>query len=140
MSDGLRVGIDLVSLDDVRDSVATHGDRWLERVYTDRELADCRTGETLSVAGLALRFAAKEATLKVLPAAGVGVPWRAIEVRGRGGRSLSLELHGVAASLARRCGIGDLRLDVSRAGDHAMAVVLGSGPARGPTHPSAEKA
>jgi holo-[acyl-carrier protein] synthase len=135
MSDGLRVGIDLVSLDDVRESLAAHGDRWLERVFTERELADCHTGAKLSVAGLALRFAAKEATLKVLPAAGLAVPWRAIEVRReRGAGAFALELHGIAARLATGRGIGDLHLDVSRAAGHAVAVVIG-GRARSQSQP-----
>jgi holo-[acyl-carrier protein] synthase len=126
MVDGVVTGMDLVALDDVRDSLATHGDRWLRRVYTERELDDCRRGASLSVAGLAMRFAAKEATLKVLPARDVAVPWRAIEVRRvPGARTVGLVLHGVAAQLADSSGIGDLRLDVSRSAGHAVAVVVG---------------
>ena len=38
---GLRVGVDLVSVDSVRESLATHGEHYLRRVYTQREVRDC---------------------------------------------------------------------------------------------------
>ena len=39
---GLRVGIDLVSIDAVEESVRIHAGRYLRRVYTAREVRDCR--------------------------------------------------------------------------------------------------
>ena len=38
----VRVGIDLVDIDDVRESLRTHGDRYLRRIYTEREIEDSR--------------------------------------------------------------------------------------------------
>ena len=37
----MRVGIDLTSVDAVRESIEQHADRYLERVYTADELRDC---------------------------------------------------------------------------------------------------
>jgi holo-[acyl-carrier protein] synthase len=113
----LRVGIDLVEVDAVRESIRTHEDRYLRRIYTDRELADSQ-GRPDS---LAARFAAKEAVLKVLRRADEPVPWRAIEVVREPGGAPSLHLAGRAAELA-----GDLELAVSltHEGPFAAAVVV----------------
>jgi phosphopantetheine--protein transferase-like protein len=124
------VGIDLVAYEDVRESVRSYGDRWARRVCTERELADCRSGAGLSISGLATRFAAKEAALKVLPIGGEAIPWQAIEVRRAGAGTVALELHGAALALAERSGIAGLRVDVTRARDHAAAVVLAAAPAQ----------
>jgi holo-[acyl-carrier protein] synthase len=76
-----RVGIDLVAADSVRDSIISHGDRYLERVYSAREVSDCRTATALDPERLAARFAAKEATFKVLRVGDEAVAWRDVEVR-----------------------------------------------------------
>ena len=41
--DGVVVGIDLMSVAAVEDSIRVHAGRYLRRVYTSRELRDCRT-------------------------------------------------------------------------------------------------
>ena len=62
----LRVGTDVVAVHQVADSVARFGPRYLQRVYTDHELDSCAGSPTFRAARLAARFAAKEATIKVL--------------------------------------------------------------------------
>jgi holo-[acyl-carrier protein] synthase len=118
---GLRVGIDLASVDAVRASIARHGERYLERVYTARELADCAGNPER----LAARFAAKEAAIKVLrPADGEPVPWHTIGVRRAASGAVELELTGEAAALAARAGIRELALSISHEGESACAVVI----------------
>lgn len=118
---GLRVGIDLASVDAVRESIERHGERYLERVYTAGELADC-AGDPER---LAARFAAKEAAIKVLqPGGGEPVPWRTIGVRRVQSGAVELELTGEAAALAARAGIRELALSFSHEGGSACAVVV----------------
>jgi holo-[acyl-carrier protein] synthase len=115
-----RAGIDLVAVEDVRDSLRRHGTRWMERVFAPGEIADCRRGDGVDARALAERFAAKEATLKLLAVAGdEAVPWRSIEVRAG-----ALELSGAAAGLAASAGFERIGLSTSQAGDYAVAVVL----------------
>ncbi len=77
----LSVGIDIVEVARIESAIARHGQRFLERVFTARELgyalAKRRYAETL-----AGRFAAKEAFMKAL---GRRIPWRAVEVGSSGG-------------------------------------------------------
>ena len=58
-STSIRVGADLVMVDQVADSIAYFGDRYLRRVYTDHEIDSCGGAPSVASAGLAARFAAK---------------------------------------------------------------------------------
>src|ERR1700736_3952234 len=98
-----RVGIDLVSVDEIRDSISTHGAHYLERVYSEREVADSRTAGSVDPERLAARFAAKEAAMKVL---------RARDHTGR------------AAERAAQAGITDLSLSLTHERGLASAVVV----------------
>ena len=61
--------------------MARFGDRYVGRVYTAHEVSCCQGTPPVVAAGLAARFAAKEATIKVLRPAGSNPPWRSIEIR-----------------------------------------------------------
>lgn len=124
----LRVGTDLASVDAVRDSVETHGEHYLERIYTERELADCSTGTSLDHERLAARFAAKEATLKVLRPDEQGIPWNTIEVFRHPSGWVDLRLSGPAAELAAAAGISELALSIAHEHGFATAVVVATAP------------
>jgi holo-[acyl-carrier protein] synthase len=119
----IRVGIDLASVDRVRDSVDTHAEHYLERIYTAREIADCSVGESLDHERLAARFAAKEAMLKVLRPDEQGIPWNSIEVRRHPSGWVDLELSGPAAALAAEAGVTELALSIAHERGFATAIV-----------------
>jgi holo-[acyl-carrier protein] synthase len=120
----LRVGTDLVLIDTVRESIESHAEHYLERIYTEREIADCRTAKGIDPERLAARFAAKEATLKVLRPRDQGIPWNTIEVRRDPDGWVELELSGAAAALASEGRISDLSLSIAHEGGFATAVVV----------------
>jgi holo-[acyl-carrier-protein] synthase len=73
----LRTGIDLVRIDRLQSQRPEIRRRFLQRVYTENELAEAGHSD----ASLAGRFAAKEAASKML-GSGIGkVRWQDIEVR-----------------------------------------------------------
>ena len=119
-----RVGIDLIAVESVEESIRAHDERYLNRVYTPRELADCRTGGGVDAERLAARFAAKEATMKVLRPGAVAVPWNTIGVRREPGCAPEIELSGSAATLARDVGIDDFLLSLTHDGGFAAAIVV----------------
>ena len=119
-----RVGIDLVSADMVRDSISAHGERYLRRVYSPQEIADCSTGTAIDPERLAARFAAKEATFKVLRVGDDPVAWRDVEVRRDSGGWVDVSLTGQAATLAEIAGITDLSLSLTHESGCAAAVVV----------------
>ena len=61
----LGVGIDLCSVERIEDLDRRYGERFLRRVFTERELSRCRNPRRRHEC-LAGRFAAKEASLKAL--------------------------------------------------------------------------
>jgi holo-[acyl-carrier protein] synthase len=123
-SAALRVGTDLCSVEQVAESVATFGDRYLRRVYTDHELEYCGQDPALSAERLAARFAAKEATMKVLRPRDVRPDWRTIEVRRDPGGWCELALTGSAARLAHDAAIDSLSVSLSHEAGMANAVVV----------------
>jgi len=113
------VGIDLTSLDEVRDSMRTFGRRYLERVYTPRELDECRADP----GPLASRFAAKEAAMKALKAVD-RLPWHSIAVEGDETGRPALHLRDAAASLARQRGVASVSVTLTSTASYAAAVVV----------------
>jgi holo-[acyl-carrier protein] synthase len=121
----IRVGIDLVAADAVEQSLrAAHGERYLERVYTEREVEDCRTAAGIDPERLAARFAAKEATLKVLPVGDEGLALTAIEVCREASGRVHIELSGRAAELAADAGVAELSASLTHEAGLAAAVVV----------------
>jgi holo-[acyl-carrier protein] synthase len=125
-----RVGIDLVSVAEIAESVEIFGDRYLRRVFTPGELASSRVdGETLrstsSLESLAARFAAKEAVVKVLRPEGPRPQWADIEVVRHRGGWCDISLSGRAASLADEAGIAQWAVSLTHHAALAAAVVLG---------------
>jgi len=121
---GVRVGTDLVPVDQVAESVAQFGDRYVGRIYTEHEVSCCRGTPSVVAAGLAARFAAKEATVKVLRPVGHQPDWRSIEVRRDPAGWCSLSLSGEAARMADEQGISDLAVSLTHEGGMAAAVVV----------------
>ena len=117
----LIAGVDIIEIPRVERVYKRYGDRFLRRIYTDREAAYCRG----RAPQLASRFAAKEATMKALGTGVRGIRWRDIEiVRGRG-QAPSIELHGTARARADLLGLTDIALSLSHSRDFAVASVVG---------------
>jgi holo-[acyl-carrier protein] synthase len=116
----VSVGIDLVKVEQVQESMARHGSRYLQRIYTEQELADS-AGDP---ARLAARFAAKEATMKALGRGDEGIGWRSIAVHRAATGQPTIELSGAAAELARARGVTALAVSLTHEPQHAAAIVL----------------
>src|SRR6476659_10251066 len=101
MDGGLQCGVDLIEIDRIEAAVKRWGDRFLHRVWTDRELVYCRG----RAERLATRFAGKEATSKTLGTGIRDIIWREIEILpDRRGKPL-LFLHGAAKERAALLGL-----------------------------------
>lgn len=121
-----RVGIDAQSVAEVRQALEEFGDRYRRRLFTAAEIDACGGAGALparAAEGLAARFAAKEATLKVLRVTETVPAWTEIEVVRESGGWTSLRLTGVAARLARESGLTRFEVSLTHTPDVAMAVV-----------------
>ena len=117
----LATGVDIIELRRIARVVERYGDRFLHRVYTQRELDFCR-GRIPQLAG---RFAAKEAVMKALGTGIRGVGWREVEVVRQRGKPPHVQLHGRAQRKAEALGLLELSLTTSHSQDYAVAFVVG---------------
>ena len=117
----VEVGVDVIEIARIRKVLNDFGDRFLRRVYTERE----RERYSGRVSELAARFAAKEATSKVLGTGIVGIRWREMEILpNRRGKPV-LILHGAAAERASRLGLVDFSVSLTHSRTDAIAFVVG---------------
>jgi holo-[acyl-carrier protein] synthase len=132
---GVVVGVDLVEIAEVARSVKRFGERYLHFVFTAHELACCQSpSREATAASLAARFAAKEATIKVLQPMDARPGWRSIEVVRLPTGACKIRLSGAAARLAVERRIGPLALSMTHEAGLAAAVVIsGSGLVPGAT-------
>ena len=117
-------GIDIQSFDEVEESIARFGGRYLRRIYSEREVAECMAHLPTMARCLAVRFAAKEAVLKALTPHDHIPSWRTIEVLFHSKSSPTVELCGEAELLARRRGVEKMFLSVSLGRGCAVAAVV----------------
>jgi len=118
-----RIGVDMVAVADVDASLERFGGRYLVRVFTPHEVESCvgrRRAERL-----AARFAAKEAVVKVLrPDPDDALPWCDIEIWRHTAGWCEVRLHGRAARIARRAGLGAWSVSMSHERGMACAAVV----------------
>jgi holo-[acyl-carrier protein] synthase len=119
------IGIDLVKVARLSAIIERHGDRFLNRIFTQQEIAHCR-GKVWRDSGLALRFAAKEAFSKAL---GVGlrrggIRWREVEVVPNAMGKPEIVVTGRAAELCEQAGITGVHLSLTDEAGQGVAVVI----------------
>jgi holo-[acyl-carrier protein] synthase len=85
-SGAIAVGVDIIEIARIERVIRIYGDRFLNRVYTEKERERYRHRHQ----ELAARFAAKEATSKALGTGIIGIRWREMEILpNRRGKPLS---------------------------------------------------
>ncbi len=116
----IAVGIDIIEVSRIRKVFEKHGERFLQRVYTEREVWQCR-GKATRLAG---RFAAKEAISKALGTGLHGVAWREMEiVQLRSGRP-TVTLHGNAKQRAELLGLSAFDVSIADLAEFSIAVAV----------------
>lgn len=119
----IATGVDLIEISRIQSTLDRYGDRFLERIYTEREIA--LTGR--KPAELAVRFAAKEAASKAL-GTGIGlISWRDMEITPDPLGKPVLTLTNRAADRAQALGLTGWSVSLSHSRGMAVAVVVGYG-------------
>jgi holo-[acyl-carrier protein] synthase len=118
------IGIDLVQISRMRGVIARWEERFLHRVFTEREIAYCRARRD-PVPHFAARFAAKEAGLKALGTGfRLGVHWRELEVVRERGQAPTLVLSGRSHEIGAARGGSRMLLALTHDGDYALAQAM----------------
>ena len=117
-------GIDIAEVPRIREAIERHGQRFLNRIFTEGEIQYCES-KANRVERYAARFAAKEAGMKAIGTGwNHGVRWRDIEVARKPGGRPSLVLHGKAAEFAAKLGATNIALSLTHTAEQAMAQVI----------------
>ena len=99
----LGSGVDLCEVPRIEAAIARYGRRFLERIYTEREIAYAES-KANRFERYAARFAAKEAGMKALGTGwSGGVAWRDFEVSNLPSGRPALRIHGKAARTIPGC-------------------------------------
>ncbi len=116
-----QVGIDIIEIGRIQEAISHWGERFLQRVYTETELALYRG----KVESLAARFAGKESAIKALSMPGIVIAWRDVEILSESNGKPVVHLHGQALKQARKLGLVGLGISLSHSREYAVAMVVG---------------
>lgn len=121
----LSLGLDLTRIDRMQEALDRRGQRFLNRVFTEREQAYCERRAVRRATHYAGRFAVKEAVMKALGTGWrLGVRWVDIEVVRAPGQAPRVELHGRSAEIAAERGIGAILITITHDAGIAAAVAV----------------
>jgi holo-[acyl-carrier protein] synthase len=120
----IGIGTDLAEVPRIRRSIENYGDRFLHRIYTERERA-YSSRKANAAERFAARFAAKEAGMKAI-GTGLrhGISWKDFEVVNEPSGRPTLVLSGVAKQIADRLGARRISLSLTHTAEMAFAVVV----------------
>jgi holo-[acyl-carrier protein] synthase len=118
------IGIDLAEVDRIREAIERHGQRFIQRIYTEKEIAYVER-KANKYERYAARFAAKEAGMKAVGTGWKrGVRWRDFEVTNLPSGRPTLQLHGEAAKFAEGLGVRNIALSITHTAAEGMAIVI----------------
>ena len=120
----IGIGVDIVETARIEQSVARHGDRFLDRLFTQEERRYC-DGMSVPARCYAARFAAKEAVLKALKTGWTGgVAWQDVEIVSLETGAPVLVFRGRVRRLYEQTGAAAAHLSISHTSEHAIAQVI----------------
>ena len=127
MADIKGIGTDIVECLRITQLIQRHGEQFVQRVYTAREISYSQSRKQ-SMQHYAGRWAAKEAILKAVGTGWVrGIGWRDVEVVNQGSGKPLVVLHGRARELSEEAGIDEIIISISHCRSHAVAYALALG-------------
>ncbi len=118
------IGIDIAEPARLRAAAERYGRRFLERVFTEKEIAYCERKRN-KWERYAARFAAKEAAFKALGTGWKrGVRWLEVEIANEPGGRPTLKLTGQAGKFATRQGVRRFLVSLTHAEQFVLAQVI----------------
>jgi holo-[acyl-carrier protein] synthase len=120
----LGIGTDIVECLRIAQMIERHGELFITRVYTPREIRYCqrRKAATQHFAG---RWAAKESVLKAIGTGWRrGISWRDVEICNLSGGRPVVALHAGLREIAEEIGIAQVLISISHCRSHATAYAI----------------
>jgi len=122
----IGIGTDIIECVRIAQMIEKHGEVFLTRVFTAREIQYCSTRRAANQ-HYAGRWAAKEAVLKVLGTGWArGILWTDIEVVNEVSGAPTIRLVNRAADIAAERGIQNVQISISHCRAYATAFAVGT--------------
>ena len=117
----IGIGVDIIEIRRIERALSP---RFIERVFTAREIAYCEPARRIEK--YAARFAAKEAARKAIGAATpvTALSWHDVEVVSSTEGAPTLVFHGRAAELVKQLNVTRAHVSMSHSTDNAIAQVI----------------
>jgi len=114
-------GIDLVDCPRIEDMIRHHGERFISRIFTEREQAYAHANKN-TIEKFAGRFAAKEAVLKLLGTGWRGkIAWTDIEIVNNSAGQPDVTFRGEVKTIADKLGIEHVSVSITHTANFAIA-------------------
>ncbi len=118
------IGTDIIECVRIRQMIERHGELFLRRVFTEREISYCQNRKR-AIEHFAGRWAAKEAILKAIGTGwGNGIAWTDIEIRHDPAGKPHVMVCGGAKDTMVQARIADILVSISHCRAYATAYAL----------------
>ena len=118
------IGIDLVAVERIRHSIEKYGDRFKQRIFTEKEIGYCDSRPHPAL-HFAARFAAKEAFVKAIGTGfRFGIKHKEIETQHDTLGKPVLVLQGNALAETQKINVKTFHLSLSHTDEQATAIVV----------------
>lgn len=118
----IRCGTDIIEIHRIQDSIETLGDKFLNRVFTEKERIYCESKKMQKFQHYAARFAAKEATFKAISEClndKYAISWLDIEVENNENGRPQVNINNIDLNM-----IKDIDISISHCKEYACANVV----------------
>ncbi len=117
------IGTEIVECVRIAKMIETHGEQFLERVYTANEIGYCAQSID-STKLFSTRWAAKEAVMKAMRCRHQGVRWTDIEIVVTPGEGPTVLLRGAASTWSDDVGIDTIHISLGACRTHATGYAI----------------
>lgn len=117
----IGTGVDIVEISRIRQAADKWKDKFLSRVFTEKELGYANS-KKFACQHLAARFAAKEAVLKAFGDSSINnMEWKNIEIINNKDGKPMVRLNGEAKRMMAKRGVRDIIVSLSHTKNYAVA-------------------
>lgn len=118
------IGIDIVKVDRIKRAILKSGQRFVGRIFTEKEISYCEKRKSM-YQHYAARFAAKEAVFKAIGTGWrKGVSWNEIEVENDSSGKPHINIYGKTKEMAEKIGGKRFLITITHSDEYAITKVI----------------
>ena len=117
----INVGNDIIEVERIKESIENLGDKFLNRVFTEKEIEYCESKNMMKYQHYAARFAAKEAVFKAISKLlenKFEIGWKDVEILNDNNGRPYVNI------LSKNLGLLDIDISISHIKDYAISTAI----------------